>query len=99
MEVRGMKIIDVEQVRVGCCRCSEAVPEGEKVACVCCGRTYCVRCIVAAMLFCKEYSEKVNAALAESTGRCIGELFAVIDRILLEGELEALPVPPRDRGH
>jgi hypothetical protein len=27
------------------------------------------------------------------------ELFAVIDRILLEEELASLPVPPRDQGH
>jgi hypothetical protein len=100
MEVREMKNIDVERVRIGCCRCSEAVPEGEKVAaCVCCGRFYCVRCIAAAMLFCKESGERVDAALAESTGRCMEELFAVIDRILLEEELASLPVPPRDQGH
>src|SRR5436305_9021487 len=100
MEVREMKNVDVEPVRAGCCKCSEAVPRGEKFAvCVDCGRIYCVRCVAAAILYWLEYKERVDAALAESTGRCMEELFAVIDRILLEEELESLPVPLRDQGH
>jgi hypothetical protein len=94
-----MRSDNVEPLKVGCCRCSEAVLEEEFTACVCCNRIYCVRCIAAAMVFCKVHSEKVNAALAGITGRCMEVLFGVIDTILLEEELETLPVPPRDQGH
>jgi hypothetical protein len=99
MEVREMKNGNIEPVRFGCCRCSQMIPVGEPIAaCQCCGRYYCVWCYVGAMLFWKEKPDRVDAALPETEERCVEDLFAAIDRVRLEEQLESNPVPPRARG-
>jgi hypothetical protein len=53
---------------------------------------------VAARLYCKENREKVEAALPEGKGRCLEEVFAAIDGILVEEHRRPSPVRPRGQG-
>jgi hypothetical protein len=110
MEVREMKngtieremkngAIGLKPARIRCRSCSEMSPEGEPiVVCACCCRPYCLRCVVAARLYCKENREKVEAALPEGKGRCLEEVFAAIDGILVEEHRRPSPVRPRGQG-
>jgi late competence protein required for DNA uptake (superfamily II DNA/RNA helicase) len=101
MEVREMKNGDIElkSERIRCHKCSEMAPEGEPfVVCACCWRPYCLRCVVAARLYRKEHREKVEAALPEGKERCLEELFAAIDGILIEESRRSSLVPPRGQG-
>jgi hypothetical protein len=101
MEVREMKngAIELKPARIRCRRCSEKSPEGEPiVVCACCWTPYCLRCVVAARLYCKEHREKVEAALPEGKGRCMQEVFAAIDRILVEEPRRSSPVQPWGQG-
>jgi late competence protein required for DNA uptake (superfamily II DNA/RNA helicase) len=110
MEVRQMKngiierdvkngAIEPKPARIRCRKCSEMSPEGEPiVVCACCWTPYCLRCVVAARLYRKEHKEKFEAVLPEGKAPCLEEVFATIDRILVEEHSQSSAVPPRGRG-